>query len=45
MGGECLWPWLGNPFDPEWGMLMALIQKYWGILLAPDTIEKIKKFF
>jgi len=30
-----------NPFDPDWGMLMTLIQKYWGILLAPDTKEGI----
>ena len=27
--------------DPEWGMLMALIQKYWGILLAPNRLSKV----
>jgi hypothetical protein len=27
---------LRNPFDPAWGILMTLIQIYWGILLAPD---------
>jgi hypothetical protein len=28
---------LRNPFDPAWGILMTLIQIYWGILLAPDN--------
>jgi hypothetical protein len=28
---------LRNPFDPAWGILLTLIQIFWGILLAPDT--------
>jgi hypothetical protein len=31
---------LRNPFDPAWGILLTLIQIFWGILLAPDTMAK-----
>lgn len=23
-GGESFWPWVGKPFGPDWGILMAL---------------------
>jgi hypothetical protein len=36
-GGEHSWPRVGNSHGPDWGILVALIQIMWGIVVAPDS--------